>query len=55
MRRSAPVSLLALTSLLVAGGCVGVANPEAPATLADARALAAARGVPVLIDFYTDW
>jgi hypothetical protein len=40
--------------LLLAAGCAGV-GPEGPATLAEAKALAAERGVPILIDFYTDW
>jgi hypothetical protein len=50
------VPVLALLALLAActGGGSGSAT-EGTQSLADARALAAETGVPVLIDFYTDW
>jgi hypothetical protein len=42
---------------VLAAGCGGVSQegPAGPTTLADAKALAAERGVPLLLDFYTDW
>jgi len=54
MRRSILPSWLALTLLLAAAGCGGV-ETTAPGTLAEAQAQAAARGVPVLLDFFTEW
>jgi len=45
---------IACVSLLVAAGCGGTGT--GPATGLDlARSEAAARNVPVLLDFYTDW
>ena len=41
-----------LASFAAADGGV---SQEGPTTLAEAQALAAERGVPVLLDFYTDW
>lgn len=61
MRHALPALLLAagLLAAPLAGSPAAAAAPAAPAVPpADweaARALAAARGVPVLIDFYTDW
>jgi len=54
MRRPVHRSWLALTLLLAAAGCGG-GEETAPGTIADARAQAAARGVPVLLDFFTEW
>ena len=54
MRRSALPSCLALLLLLAAAGCGQV--EQAPAgLLAEAKILAAERGVPVLLDFFTEW
>jgi hypothetical protein len=53
--KSTTLSLMAMGSLLLAAGCAGPSY-EAPAmTFADAKAEAAERNVPLLIDFYTDW
>jgi len=54
MMRPAVSSCLALTLLLAAAGCSEVEQAP-PGTLADAQARAAARGVPVLLDFFTEW
>jgi len=54
MRRFVVPSWLALTLLLAAAGCGGV-EPTPPGNLAEAQAQAAARGVPVLLDFFTEW
>ena len=54
MRRSAVLSVTVVAFALLAAGCTGVSH-EGPTTLAEAKALAAERGVPVLLDFYTDW
>ena len=54
MRRSALPSLVALTLLLAAAGC-GEVEQAPPGTLAEAQAEAEARGVPVLLDFFTEW
>jgi len=54
MKRPVRPTWLALTLLLAAAGCGG-GEETIPGTLADARAQAAARGVPVLLDFFTDW
>jgi hypothetical protein len=47
-------SLLVSGIMLLAAGCSSVSQ-DGPATLAEAKVLAADRGVPILIDFYTDW
>jgi hypothetical protein len=54
LKTTATLSLLAAGILLMAAGCAGVGQ-DGPATLAEAKVLAAERGVPILIDFYTDW
>lgn len=54
MRRPALLSCLALILLLAAAGC-GEVEQAPPGTLAEAQALAAERGVPVLLDFFTEW
>ena len=50
-------TLIAMAALLaVMAGCAGSEEvKEKSITLADARAMAAEKGMPVLIDFYTDW
>jgi hypothetical protein len=40
--------------LLVLAGCSGF-SPDAPASFAEAKKLASSEGVPLLLDFYTDW
>ena len=52
-RRSAP-PLIALGLLLFAAGC-GTTEDAAPTTFAEAKAQAAALGVPLLLDFFTEW
>ena len=54
MKRHAVLSTLVLGFAVLASGCSGESH-EGPTTLAEAKALAAERGVPVLLDFYTDW
>ena len=54
MRRSALPSCLGLLLLLAAAGC-GPAEQAPSSPLAEAKALAAERGVPVLLDFFTEW
>ena len=54
MKRFAVLSVLVVGLAMLAAGCSGVSQ-EGPTTLAEAQALAAERGVPVLLDFYTDW
>ena len=54
VRKTAVCSTLLLAGLLVAAGC-GVPEGESVVSIADAQKEAAARGVPVLLDFYTDW
>lgn len=49
------ITMIATAALLVStAGCVGP-EEEKTITFADAKATAAEKGVPVLIDFYTDW
>ena len=49
---------IAITCLVVlalaTAGCAGP-QEQAQMTFAEAKAQAAERGVPLLIDFYTDW
>ena len=40
--------------LALAAGC-GTAEQAPPATFAEAKALAAERGVPLLLDVFTEW
>jgi hypothetical protein len=54
LKRSAVLSGLVVGLAVLAAGCSG-AGHDGPSTLAEAQALAAERGVPVLLDFYTDW
>lgn len=54
MRRSALPSCLALALLLAAAGC-GQTEQAPPGTFAEAKILASERGVPVLLDFFTEW
>jgi hypothetical protein len=46
--------LIALGLLLFAAGC-GTTEDAAPTTFAEAQAQAAAQGVPLLLDFFTEW
>jgi hypothetical protein len=39
---------------LLTAACAGIGH-DAPTDLTEAQALAADRGVPILLDFYTDW
>ena len=57
MNRSAVLSALVVGFAVLAAGCSGVSQegPTGPTTLAEAKALAAERGVPLLLDFYTEW
>jgi hypothetical protein len=48
------LSLTALGLAVLAAGC-GTVEDAAPTTLAEAQARAAARGVPLLLDFFTEW
>jgi hypothetical protein len=54
MRPRALRSIIVLGLLALAAGC-GATEQAEPATLADAKALAAERGVPLLLDFFTEW
>ena len=54
MRSRAPQLILVLGLLLIAAGC-GAVEQAPPATFAAAKALAAERGVPLLLDFFTEW
>lgn len=58
MRHALPALLLAAGLLAgpLAASPAATASPAVPpADWEAARALAAARGAPILIDFYTDW
>jgi hypothetical protein len=54
MNRSRVPSLLITASLVALAACGGVATGP-PTTFEQAKAQATSRGVPVLLDFYTDW
>jgi len=54
MRTGVPQTFFVLGLVLLAAGCGG-GDSTPPATFADAKALAAGRGVPLLLDFFTDW
>jgi hypothetical protein len=54
MRRSVLPTCAALALLLVAAGCERVEQAP-PGTFAEAKIQAAERGVPVLLDFFTEW
>ncbi len=50
------LSVLVSGLLLATAGCTtGPSQSAGEMTLARAQALAAERGVPMLLDFYTDW
>ena len=56
MKKHVRGSLPAVALLVLLAACAGPAEQEeATITLAEARSEAAAAGVPVLMDFYTDW
>jgi len=48
-------SLLAATMGLALGGLAAGSVGAAPATWAEARALAAKENKPLLVDFFTEW
>ena len=54
MRTRVRHSLLVLGLVLFAAGCGG-GESAPPVTFAEAKALAAERGVPLLLDFFTEW
>ena len=54
MRLAPSFSLVVAGLALVAAGC-GPAETPAPSGFDEARAEAARRGVPVLVEFFTDW
>ena len=54
MRAHSVRSILALGLLVLAAGCAATEQGP-PATLAEAQTLAAERGVPLLLDFFTEW
>jgi hypothetical protein len=51
------LTVTALTALVLsAAGCAGPEEvKDKTMTFAEAKAMAAERGVPLLLDFYTDW
>jgi hypothetical protein len=53
VKKTATLTTLALA--LLAASCASPGGDDPMALLADAREEASARGVPVLVDFYTDW
>lgn len=53
MKKTAAFTTLAMA--LIAASCGGAGSDDPMALLADAREEASARGVPILVDFYTDW
>jgi hypothetical protein len=50
----AALTAAAALALLAAPGC-GKKAPAVPATLAEAQAIAARTGKPILIDFFATW
>ena len=54
MTKRSALPLISMGLLLFAAGC-GTSEEAAPANFADAKAQAAARGVPLLLDFFTEW
>jgi len=54
MKPSRLPSLTITASLVLLVACGGVATGP-PTTFEQAKTQAASRGVPVLLDFYTDW
>lgn len=54
MKRSTLLSWLGLGALLLTAGCATV-DDTASTSFAEAKAQAAARGVPLLLDFFTEW
>jgi hypothetical protein len=53
MTTTTRLALFGAAAVLLAG--CGSPAPTSGPSLADAQALAVERGVPLLIDFYTDW
>jgi hypothetical protein len=49
-----PAAILSLSAVLFVSGTV-LAGPGDEASLASAKQVAAQRGVPVLLDFFTEW
>lgn len=51
------ITFVALATLVLSvAGCAGTEKAkEKSLTFADAKALAAERGVPILLELYTDW
>jgi hypothetical protein len=54
MNKRTLFSWLALGAFLFTAGCTTV-DDAAPSTFAEAKAQAAAQGVPLLLDFFTEW
>jgi len=54
VRRNPSIALLVSLIAWIAPACVGTGQ-HGPADLAQAQATARQRGVPLLLDFYTDW
>jgi hypothetical protein len=54
MQRPALFTGFLLILLLATAGC-GQVEPSPPGSLAEAKSQAAARGVPILLDFFTEW
>ena len=48
-------TLMTLALALLSASCGSPEGIDPMALLADAREEASARGVPILVDFYTDW
>jgi hypothetical protein len=49
------IALVLIAGLLAAGSIVAAEHGPISATLADAQALSATSGRPIIIDFYADW
>jgi hypothetical protein len=54
MKKRTLLSWLALGAFLLTFGCTTFDDAD-PTTFAEAKALAATRGVPLLLDFFTEW
>ena len=54
MKKRTFYSWLALGAFLLTAGCT-TTDDGAPDTFAEAKAQAAAQGVPLLLDFFTEW
>jgi hypothetical protein len=55
VKKTAAFTTLAVALGLLAVSCGGAGGGDPMALLADARKEASERGVPILVDFYTDW